>query len=169
MGLIEYVMHKKISTALTPRTDLIDEIVVSHSPKNFIKSYMIKQKNIKVTETKGMITKLPIKSNITDLDKELTNINKAWKGYKATSHSKSKEQLVWIDKANRFMANKVETKDGVSYVIRADVANELFNRDKILVQCDSAYCDALIPQRVSIDFNKYNVKKDETHENKHLL
>jgi len=159
MGLLEYVTHKKISTALTPRTDLNNEIVVTHSPKNFIRSFLIDQKQVKITETKGLVTKLPIKSNITDLDKELDKFKKEWKGYKATTHSPSKDQVVWIDKSNRFMANKVETSDGISYVLRADIVNLLFNRDKILVQCDNAYCDALIPQTIHVDLNQYNVKK----------
>jgi len=161
MGLIEYVTHKKISTALTPRTELLDEIVLTHSPKNFVRSFVIRQKQIKVTETRGLVTKLPTKSNITDIDKELDKIKKEWHGYKATTHSKDKDQIVWIDKSNRFIANKVESRDGISYVLRGDVVNLLFNRDKILVQCDSAYCDVLIPQSIQVDLNKYNVKKTE--------
>ena len=87
---------------------------------------------------------------------KLLKIKKGYRGsYNEGDHGHN--QLSWIDGDNRYMATKNETPDGISYSLRGDIANEISQKGKLLVQCDESFCDVLLPSILSVNLNKYSV------------
>ena len=160
--LIERVTRNGVKTICHPRSILNDHISVATVPKNFFRGYVIKKKSLSVTESGGLITSLPRKSNLRDIEPELDKLIKTKHGYRGSYHEgkPNHNQLSWIDGDNRFMATKNETPDGISYTIRADIANEISQGGKLLVECDESFCDVLLPAKISVDLNKYSVARD---------
>lgn len=161
--IIESITHRGVQTICHPRSILNGHIAVSTSPPNYFKAFLVDRDNVKVTESGGLMVKLPPKSNIRDIEKPLDKITKERGGYRGalTKSRPKRNQKSWIDPFNRYMATKNETQDGISYLLRADIANDISQRGKLLVQCDESFCDILVPTKLSVDLNKYSVAMDE--------
>ena len=166
-NIIESITHRGVKTICHPRSIINGHIAVSTSPTNYFKAFLINRSKINITESGGFMVQLPTKSNIRDLEGNLDKLTKERDGYRGafTKSEPKRSQKSWIDPYNRFMATKNETPEGISYILRADVANEITQRGKLLVQCDESFCDILIPTKISVDFNKYSLAMDDQDNN----
>jgi hypothetical protein len=159
---INSVTQKGVKTICHPRSKLEGHISITKSPKNYFRGFYIDKDNIEIAESGGLIAELPKKSNIRDVENDLDKLTKEKGGYRASflENSPSQSQKSWIDGQERFMATKNETTDGVSFILRADIANEITQKGKYLIQCDESFCDILMPTKVLVDLNKYSVNME---------
>jgi len=157
--IIESITKRGVKTLCHPRSTIKGHISVSTVPQNYFRGYIIDRDKLEITESGGLITQLPSKSNLKDIEKPLNKLSKSWGGLKGSYRKPipKQVQVSWIDGFNRYMATKSENQEGVTYILRADVANELSQQGKLLVQCDESFCDVLIPSQVSVDINRYSV------------
>jgi hypothetical protein len=132
---------------------------LSTVPENYFNAFVIKRNKLDITESGGLVTTLPKKSNIRDVEPLIDKITKERGGFRASHRGSSPKstQISWIDGFNRYMATKKETPDGISISLRADLANELSQRGRMFVQCDESFCDILIPSKMTVNMNKYSV------------
>jgi hypothetical protein len=161
MGLkdffVERITRKGVETICHPRGKLEGSVVATTAPDNYLNSYLVDREELEITESGGFVTSLPKKSNIRDLEPVIDDIVDEWGGYRGSKRgSGPKEgQVSWIDGFNRFAATRTETPDGISYVLRADLANEVSQRGRLLVQCDETFCSVLVPSKVSVNLNRF--------------
>ena len=157
--VIENLTRRGVKTLCHPRGIVDGLINLSTVPENYISAFIIKRKKLDITESGGLITALPKKSNLRSLEPEIDKITKERGGFRASHHgtTPNSSQISWIDGFNRYMATKIETPDGMQINLRADVANELSQRGKMFVQCDESFCDIFLPGKISVDMNKYSV------------
>ena len=161
--LIESITKRGVRTLCHPRSLIKGHIAISTAPQNFFRGYIIDRDKLEVVESGGLITSLPLKSNLKNVEKHLDKLSKSWGGLKGSYRrpQPKQNQISWIDGFNRYMATKSENQEGVTYILRADVANELSQRGSLLVQCDESFCDVLIPSQISVDINKYSVALED--------
>jgi hypothetical protein len=162
-GLIESLTHKGVKTICNPRGLLEGSLAVSTVPENFFRAFVVDRDRIDITESGGFVTSLPKRSNIRDLDPVIDDIIDEWEGWKGSFEGQTPKasQQSWVDGFNRFAATKVEWPEGISYNLRADLANEVSQRGHLLVQCDQSFCDILIPSKVAVDLNRWSVDEEE--------
>lgn len=159
--IINKLTGRDLKTVLHPRTVITDEITLSTNRDFHHHAYILDIKKLEFTEDNAIISKLPKKSNIKDITKELDSIKKKINGDKLSSIGDDYTKTSWIDGFNRHFATKIETPDHVNYVLRGDIANDLFLQNKVLVQCSTSVCDALLPSKITVDLKKF-VAKDPT-------
>lgn len=158
-SVIDSVTKKGVKVLCQPRSVLKDHIAISTVPENYFQGYLIDRDDIKVTESGGFLIDLPKKSNIDEIEDEINETADEWGGFRGSfARSNPKQnQVSWVDGFERYMATKNESRDGVTYVLRADVANDLSQKGKILVQRDESFCELLIPTKLQVNLNKYSV------------
>lgn len=159
---IESVTHKGVKTICHPRSKINGHIPMTTSPENYFKSFYIDEGDCEITESGAIVCNLRKESNIRELESDLNKLTKEKGGYRASflESGPRQSQKSWIDGSERFMATRNETPDGISYILRADLANELVQRGKHLIQCDEAFCEILMPTEISVNLNKYSVDLD---------
>jgi hypothetical protein len=157
--IIEHITRRGVKTICHPRAIINGKIELSTSPENYFNAYMIDRDKLDITESGGLVTTLPKKSNIRNVEPVVDKITKERGGFRASHRGSSPKssQISWIDGFNRYMATKTETQDGITFSLRADLANEISQRGNMFVQCDESFCDILIPSKISVNMNKYSV------------
>lgn len=165
--LIESITKRGVKTLCHPRSTVKEHIPISTVPQNYFRGYIVNRDKLEITDSGGLMTKLPSKSNLKTVEKHLDKLSKSWGGFKGSYRKPQpkQNQISWIDGFNRYMATKSENPEGVTYVLRADVANDLSQKGLLLVQCDESFCDILIPSQISVDINKYSVALDDERKN----
>ncbi len=154
---------RDLKTVLHPKTTVENEVTIATERGFSLHSYILDVKNLDFTPSNTIIAKLPKKSNIKDIVPLLDKIKKEIKGDKLMSKGDDYVKVTWVDRFNRFLSGKVETPDAITTVIRGDIVQWLFLNGKVLVQCTTTTCDALLPSILSVKLNQF-VPRDPTKE-----
>lgn len=165
IGLINWLIEKKKTpTILDVSNEIDNEITVSTSPHHLYHSYVINQKDLKLSDSGRLYIDLPIKSNIKKLSKKLNKLTKEFGGFDVESYYRNSHRKTWIDRFNRYIGTKIENPFSISFTIRSDAINEFSNRGVFLVQCENAKCEILIPSEIKVNLNDFSIiKKKQTH------
>lgn len=163
--MVNWLTGRDLKTVLQPNTQVKDAITLATTKKWNNHAYIIDYKDVELTEDSTFIAKLPKKSNIRDVERILDKINKRFDGEKMSKIGEEESMVAWVDRYGRYCASKLEQPVGVSYLIRADVAAQMFNEGKILVQCDGPMCYGGFFTDISANMKKFNAKDVESLKN----
>jgi hypothetical protein len=150
---------RDLKTVLHPKTRVSSEVTLSTEKGFHLHSYILDTANLEFTTNNTVMTRLPKKSNVKEIVPELDKIKKEIRGEKLTSKGDDYSKTIWADNFNRLYATKIETPELINVVVRGDIAQLLFLKNKMLVQCTTATCDVLLPSQIDVDL-KWFVPKD---------
>lgn len=156
--VVNWLTGRDLKTVLQPTTQIKDAVTLSTTKKWNHHAYILDYDKIQLTEDSTFVAQLPKKSNIKDIEKVLDKIGKRSKGEKMSKIGEEESMVAWIDRYGRYSASKLEQPAGISYLLRGDTANQIFNEGKVLVQCEGPMCYGLLVTDVSVDIKKFNSK-----------
>jgi hypothetical protein len=160
IGIFDFIIkRKKTPTILDVSNGVDNEVTISTTPNHLFHSYIVSQKDLKLSESGHLYTNLPTESNIKKVSKKINSITKDWDGFSVSSYYRNSKRTTWIDRFNRYIATKIENPFSSSYTIRGDIVELLSNKGEFLVQCENAKCEILIPNEVNINLNDFSILK----------